>query len=121
MRSVDIFARLYSKDSMNQNKEQNLKNEILGRVGGEEFALLLPETPFELAKIVAERLRIVVEKNVFETTQKKPIQVTVSIGCCSVEKPPYPDLDVVYSIADKCLYESKNQGKNMVISTRYIP
>ncbi|MDO6594902.1 GGDEF domain-containing protein [Neptuniibacter sp. 1_MG-2023] len=87
----------------------------LGRIGGEEFAILLPETSMDAAYLVAERLRRKVAELRFEYNGEF-FGVTVSIGKAHF----YPDQDDVLSTllkrADDALYEAKNRGRNQVVT-----
>ncbi|CAM4048350.1 sensor domain-containing diguanylate cyclase [Pseudoalteromonas byunsanensis] len=86
--------------------------DCLCRLGGEEFIVLLPNTPTEGAREVAERLRISVEKNIIETAHHH-IQVTVSCGVAQVNlaKPFSYSLKQV----DHAIYDAKAQGRNCVV------
>lgn len=90
--------------------------DVLARVGGEEFATILPHTNREDAAIVAERLRAAIESTPFATAAGK-LSVTVSIGIGSlsnrVSMEPQTTLDVLDE-ADRGLYESKRLGRNQV-------
>ena len=79
----------------------------LGRFGGEEFMLLLPETPLEEALAVAERIRLTVDQS---TTAP---HVTVSIGVTTTRH-DNDTLDTLLARADKALYRAKAQGRNRV-------
>ena len=87
--------------------------DIIGRIGGEEFAVLLPETELAQATEVAERLR----KNVAEAdlTQATglPLRFTISIGVAELEGKDV-SLDRLLELADKALYEAKQGGRNKV-------
>lgn len=76
------------------------------RVGGEEFAIISPETKTELAFILAEKLRNRVENYSFEPCNK----VTISLGIAEF----YQDVtkDELYNHADQALYHAKNKGRN---------
>ena len=78
------------------------------RWGGEEFLLLLEETPSEHLEQLAERLRAAVEKEHF----LEKSTVTISIGATHIL--PHEDEDVVYPRADEALYVSKRDGRNRV-------
>ncbi|MCF6437739.1 sensor domain-containing diguanylate cyclase [Pseudoalteromonas sp. MMG022] len=84
----------------------------LCRLGGEEFIVLLPNTPLAGAQEVAERLRLSVERNIIETAHHY-IQVTVSCGVAKVvlEKPFSYSLKQV----DHAVYDAKAQGRNRVV------
>jgi diguanylate cyclase (GGDEF)-like protein len=88
--------------------------DIVGRLGGEEFAILLPETDMNDAKDVAERLRnAIASAKVPLSTGDQPLQFTVSIGLASLASKD-DNLDVLLNLADKALYEAKNSGRNRV-------
>jgi diguanylate cyclase (GGDEF)-like protein len=90
--------------------------DVLARVGGEEFATILPHTSREHAAIVAERLRAAIESASFATAAGR-LNVTISIGIGSlssrVSLEPQTTLDVLDE-ADRGLYESKRLGRNQV-------
>ena len=81
-----------------------------GRFGGEEFVALLPETPLNEARLVAERLRAMIEANTAELPR-----CTVSIGV-SVSRLDDAGLDNIISRADAALYQAKRAGRNRVES-----
>ncbi len=86
--------------------------DVTGRIGGEEFAILLPETGQDGAKSFAERLRLVIETTpIFADITK--IEVTASMGVATLRE---NDHDVASALkrADDALYKSKNAGRNMV-------
>lgn len=88
--------------------------DICARLGGEEFAVLLPETSKDHACEVAERLRATIENyKIALPNGGLPISITVSIGVSSVISKD-DNIDVLISKADKALYEAKNAGRNRV-------
>ncbi len=92
--------------------------DIIGRIGGEEFAILLPETGKEKSIEVAERLRVALEKaKVPQEVGGVPIQFTVSIGVATLVSKD-DNLDVLLSLADQALYEAKETGRNKVCVAR---
>ncbi|NBX91731.1 MAG: GGDEF domain-containing protein [Proteobacteria bacterium] len=84
----------------------------LGRYGGEEFALLLPDTPLQIAVDIAERIRSTIEKTSFRF-DNRTIPVTISLGVSSRDSTTKSHGDLLAS-ADKALYDAKNQGRNRV-------
>lgn len=82
------------------------------RYGGEEFAVILTETPAETACIPLERLRKKIENYNFVYNNKN-LKITVSIGVSS--KTSFETCDKMFEDADKALYNAKNSGRNIVI------
>jgi len=94
--------------------EQKRAQDTFGRLGGEEFGLLLPETGLEQAKNVAER----VQKTWAETScnvDGKPIRSTVSIGV-SEAKGDDKSFEDVLRRADRLMYKAKETGRNRVVA-----
>ena len=89
-------------------------SDILARIGGEEFAVVLPETGLEDATAVAERLRIAFSKESF-ITDLGPMHVTASIGVAML-MPTDQLVDDVVRRADQAMYSVKKSGKNGVRS-----
>jgi len=89
------------------------KMDMLGRLGGEEFAVLLPETSLEAAGRLAERLRAKVEALSVEF-QDHAIRVTVSIGVAALRNDSTA-VDEVLSQGDAALYRAKESGRNRVV------
>lgn len=90
------------------------RSEIACRYGGEEFAIILRETPLHGAREVAERIRAALAAEVF-TPKGEPLHISASLGvsaCAGGESPPQPaDLTAA---ADKALYQAKHGGRNRV-------
>ncbi len=94
------------------------ETDILGRYGGEEFLITLPDTGIEGATHVAEKLRSAVERSPFENGLK----LTVSIGCSEYKAVHHNDevnFQDLCSNADTALYQAKRKGRNRV--EQYIP
>ena len=88
--------------------------DIVARYGGEEFAVIMPGTGREGALVMAERLRAEVEGLDIEHSSSDRGLVTISIGLSYME-PGKKDLpEELFSIADKALYQSKQDGRNRV-------
>ena len=92
-------------------KEHLRESDIPSRYGGEEFAVLLPYTHIEEAKIVGERLRKAVETTPIPI-DKKNINVTISMGLA--EFTPQETGEDLFKRADSALYEAKESGRNRV-------
>lgn len=88
------------------------ENDAVIRYGGDEFVVLLPETPKVQAAIVAEKIRHAVESTDF-TVRGNRIIVTVTVGATQVE-PGDDDYKTVFSRADQALYKAKGEGRNKV-------
>lgn len=92
--------------------------DILGRMGGEEFAVLLPETDHQTAIEVAERLREKVAQTKVPLEGGLPVQFHVSIGVSSMARSE-DNIDMLLNRADTALYEAKNTGRNRVCADRH--
>jgi diguanylate cyclase (GGDEF)-like protein len=86
--------------------------DILARFGGEEFVALLPNTPLEVARSSAERLRETVAHNVIHHAGSA-IRITVSIGISSFREADH-DFEAVVIRADDAMYLAKQLGRNRV-------
>jgi len=87
--------------------------DVIGRLGGEEFAVLLPEADLQSATEVAERLRERVENTHVVLEAGPPLQFTVSIGVTALQE-KNTNLDILLTRADKALYQAKESGRNKV-------
>ena len=88
------------------------ETDILSRYGGEEFAIILPETEYETARTVSERVRANIEKRKL-TTDSGEMSITVSVGLTTISSENI-DPDKIIQLTDECLYEAKRLGKNRV-------
>lgn len=86
--------------------------DIIGRIGGEEFAAILPETEIQHGVQIAERLKNAVEDLQLEINGKK-IKTTISLGA-SQSNPQDREMDDGLIRADSALYEAKKSGRNRV-------
>ena len=87
--------------------------DILGRLGGEEFGVLLPETKAEAALEVAERIRIAVEKTPIPTSAGD-LNITISIGLAIMDR-EQDTVDTLLKKADVALYNAKENGRNRAV------
>jgi two-component system cell cycle response regulator len=89
--------------------------DVVGRYGGEEFAVILPETDHEGALAIAERLRQAVETHPFELGEEgEPLRVTISIGVATFPGPRVKRAEDLVETADRRLYQAKAGGRNLV-------
>jgi diguanylate cyclase (GGDEF)-like protein len=86
--------------------------DLFGRYGGEEFVLLLPDSPLPAAVEVAERLRALVENLRFDTARGE-LRVTVSLGVAQLAH-GIPALPTLIDRADQAMYAAKQAGRNRV-------
>jgi diguanylate cyclase (GGDEF)-like protein len=89
------------------------QSDIVGRLGGEEFAILLPETELAQAAIVADRLRAAIAGQVV-TAHKVQFKVTASIGIAAASV-SMSGIDALMRAADQALYQAKAKGRNCVV------
>jgi len=87
------------------------ENDLVGRIGGEEFAILFPETMGMQAFDVCERLREALARATIPLERGLPVSVTASIGLASVVESDV-NIDVILSRADQALYSAKRDGRN---------
>jgi diguanylate cyclase (GGDEF)-like protein len=89
--------------------------DTLARYGGDEFTILLVDTPHPAALAIAERIRRTVEEHVFEAGGEGRLRLTISIGVATF--PDHgADRDTLLDAADKAMYRSKSLGRNRVCS-----
>lgn len=89
----------------------------IGRMGGEEFLVLLPKSSRAVVRLVAERIRSSVECTPIELTGDATLPVTISLGTTYFRGSHQlqPDLKVLFKAADVALYEAKKAGRNRVV------
>ena len=88
---------------------QARNGELVARIGGEEFAWLMPETPQQAAYFAADRARRAIQSTPFETAGP----LTVSVGVCSTEHGD--DAEQLIRYADRALYWAKERGRNATV------
>jgi diguanylate cyclase (GGDEF)-like protein len=91
-------------------------SDLLGRIGGEEFAIILPDADAKAATAVAEKLRHAVLALKFPGSHP-PITVTASFGVATLD-PGTDDFDSLLLKADEALYEAKAVGRNVAVTWR---
>lgn len=108
--------------------KQDLREiDIFGRVGGEEFLIVLPETNQTLAVEIADRLRIRIEESEMAAVPNNPIFITVSIGISIFEpqQGKHPEASTIvrqyYGLCDAAMYKAKAAGRNQVYCEPNFP
>lgn len=109
------FGDLVLKDIAAILMSSSRVSDIVGRYGGEEFTIILPNTSYSGALVVAERVRDTVMKHTF-TKGDINIQRTCSLGVCSFPETIVNNEEELLKLADNALYEAKHTGKNRVIT-----
>ncbi len=92
-------------------KSNSRKSDICGRIGGEEFLLVLTHTTGENAKLVIDRVRVELEATHFNFDGKS-LKVTASFGLAGFVGTRAPDFNRLVAQADVALYSAKRQGRN---------
>jgi diguanylate cyclase (GGDEF)-like protein len=124
MFDVDNFKQFNDEHGHDQGDRvlQSIANTVRGvirsidipcRYGGEEFLVILPETDFERALAVGERIRAAVERASIDG-----LKVTVSIGVASYPQIMASTHQQFIEVADKALYEAKRAGRNCMRSAK---
>jgi diguanylate cyclase len=96
----------------NLGLKQMRDKDIFGRFSGEEFVALLPNTTNQDAKVIAERLRLSVEKHAWPPNQMQ--RMSVSIGVAHYNQTKHQTVEALLKDADSLMYQAKHLGKNRV-------
>jgi diguanylate cyclase (GGDEF)-like protein len=94
--------------------DQIRSTDVLGRYGGEEFMIIMPNTDFNGAMIIAEKIRASIMRTDF-SLKKNRVNCTVSLGVTDSNNADPKDPDDVIFKADKALYQAKAEGKNKFV------
>ncbi len=105
----DVVLRQFSEILRHMTRQIDL----VGRLGGEEFAVCLPETGREQALLLAERLREAIAQAMFGLPDQ-PFSVTASIGATEATEADRTFSEIFHR-ADRALYQAKNAGRNRVV------
>ncbi len=131
MADIDYFKRVNDElghlagDTVLRHIAHILKSRLrasdsVGRYGGEEFLIVLPETFERDAIQVAEQLRLAVDSSIFELDKGRQVQVTISFGLTSIQLEPGdpnpPTAETLIAAADANLLRAKREGRNRVVS-----
>ncbi len=113
----DMALKVFAKNCLTVLRE----NDIFGRLGGEEFAAVLPETGEKKAFQVAERLREKISETIMSEGDIS-FKLQASIGVAALRKEDRK-LDDILQAADQALYDAKRLGRNRVVSAsgKYQP
>ena len=101
------------RETVRRIKETMREYDVIGRYGGEEFVLILPDVDLENAKSLAERIRLSLQNAPIDTTEGV-INASVSVGLKVRPPDGEEDANACLRAADKALYISKSSGRNRV-------
>lgn len=108
----DQVLRNFAKCVQDNTRELD----VVGRIGGEEFVVLLPGSNKESAQETADRLKGVIA-NCVTSTKDEDIRITVSQGVAVLDS-SIKDLNDLIQAADKALYKAKASGRNRIVSSK---
>jgi diguanylate cyclase (GGDEF)-like protein/PAS domain S-box-containing protein len=126
MLDVDVFKSVNDRyghaagdrvlKHVSQKIVENVREmDMVARMGGEEFSVLLPNTEAEDAVRLAERVRLAIERESCQL-EEHIIDVTVSVGVASYSQ-EFSSLEAILRQADDSMYRAKNRGRNQVVFT----
>lgn len=94
-------------------------SDLIARIGGEEFAVIMPETDLPAAMHIAERLRKRIGETPIEGAERgPPFTITVSVGAAFTAPEAKEAPEALFRRADVALYEAKNAGRDRVVSEK---
>lgn len=90
--------------------------DLLGRMGGEEFAIVLPGVDAQQAKAIGQRIGSLMREHAFVVEDGQALHVSISIGVCAVsgQQRPTSALEALLNCADEALYQAKESGRDRV-------
>lgn len=102
------------------NKNLLRTNDIVARMGGEEFFCILPNTDAEAAIGIMKRIQAsITALNIPHQVSPLKPYLTVSMGACTATRSENIDAMRLYQLADKTLYKAKEQGRNTFVTAKY--
>jgi two-component system cell cycle response regulator len=120
----DQFGHPAGDDALRQLADRALRGvrsiDLVARLGGEEFVVVMPETDLQAATMVAERLRQSVAAEPFfihAVGERRPITISIGVAVAA----PGDSVDTLLQRADDALYEAKNGGRNKVVAQKSPP
>lgn len=90
-------------------------NDLIGRYGGEEFLMILPDCQVDVSVLILDRMRSHIEKVVFDTPNGETLSISISTGIAQKEQND-KNYSKIISRADAALYEVKKSGRNKVLA-----
>lgn len=112
MTTTDIRRGSCLKTFSDTIRKQLRKGDVLGRIGGEEFVVLLEDSNLATAQAMAERLRVAVEAIAVQADDGSPVKITASFGIALHDGTE--TVDACLATADAALYRAKQAGRNRV-------
>ncbi|MBA7594547.1 MAG: diguanylate cyclase [Calditrichaeota bacterium] len=107
-----LIGDIVLKEVAQTLKKQTRRSDFVGRYGGEEFLIILPETSLNKALVLAEKLRKQVSELTIPVDGQVLKDITISIGATEYEDDP--NIDEFINRSDKWLYAAKQNGRNQV-------
>jgi diguanylate cyclase (GGDEF)-like protein len=95
-------------------------DQLFGRLGGEEFAIMLPRALAAQGVALGEHLRRLVEQTELQAEGKQTLKITISVGVASLAMNEVKSLEQLMNMADIALYRAKSQGRNRVESFNVV-
>ncbi len=92
-------------------KKQTRRGDIITRLGGDEFSIILPETDIKGAQHVAEEIKITIEKAAFSDQHKFHVTTSIGLVCYPIHT---TKMSILLAHVDEALYQAKSAGRNMV-------
>ncbi len=109
-----LFGNMVLRDLARRTRESVREVDVVCRYGGEEFAVILPQTKKEDARMIGERIRHRVESADFVSeTKDSRVKITVSLGIASFPENGRTSKELIEKV-DQALYLAKGKGKNLV-------
>ncbi|KJY68577.1 GGDEF domain-containing protein [Vibrio nigripulchritudo] len=112
----DIALKHVAKTISSQLDERD----SIGRIGGEEFMVLLTDVPEEQVWVKVEKMRDLIESKTFMSEDHQTLNLTASFSYLSTSE-KLSDFDVLYSILDQALYQAKLNGRNCIVDAYTDP